>query len=396
MSREAGSARGGKKKIMFTLAILVLVFGVAACLKVQAGTGENGAGWLGGWSDDGAGNSTGVGWVNTNCASQVDITGDKIPDEALKICNGGINDLKLCNIGNPAAVGCGVGSCEDACTVLNARGIDVSNTDYGLNIPTGDGDLTGYAWSENIGWINFNSGDLNGCPSGICSARRVTTPTDHLEGWARIIGIKSEYEKVPSNSGGWQGWVKLNGIAQDGSPYGVSISGGQLQGFGWSGNDAAPELGWIDFSKASIIAPKTITASISATPSIVSDSATPVSIAANVTGGTATGDMVYELDCDNSGTFTDGKFPASGTTGDLSHEFANACTYSATSTVAVRITRDGVSVTPTASVIFGCIDNYCDTNFQCKTQLKDSGCNAICDTTTCKAPQNANWKEVAP
>src|SRR3989344_3175772 len=44
---------------------------------------------------------------------------------------------------------------------------DGSATSYGVNISpmTGTGIFSGYAWSENIGWISFNQGQLTGCPS---------------------------------------------------------------------------------------------------------------------------------------------------------------------------------------------------------------------------------------
>jgi len=40
---------------------------------------------------------------------------------------------------------------------------------YGVNIGS-DGIFSGYAWSENIGWISFNQSELSGCPSGTCRA----------------------------------------------------------------------------------------------------------------------------------------------------------------------------------------------------------------------------------
>jgi hypothetical protein len=112
---------------------------------------------------------------------------------------------------------------------------------YGLNIPAADGNLSGYAWSENIGAMAFDNsgGYLTGCPSGTCSARRVG---DNLEGWARFVEIKKALDI--GNSGGWQGWIKLNPTNG-----GVTIDppSGNLGGYAWS-----DELGWIDFSKAKI------------------------------------------------------------------------------------------------------------------------------------------------
>src|SRR5512133_3036518 len=47
------------------------------------------------------------------------------------------------------------------CTNNNSCG---TSGNYGVNVSTTN--LSGYAWSENIGWITFNSAELSGCPSG--------------------------------------------------------------------------------------------------------------------------------------------------------------------------------------------------------------------------------------
>ncbi len=55
------------------------------------------------------------------------------------------------------------------------------NTGYGVR-QEADGSLSGWAWSSNIGWVSFNPADLAGCPEGTCTAR-VTGNT--MVGWAR-------------------------------------------------------------------------------------------------------------------------------------------------------------------------------------------------------------------
>jgi VCBS repeat-containing protein len=175
-----------KKLAIITIALILLVAAglVAAGLIAQAGSGDNTTGWLWGGSDDGAGNASGLGWISMNNT-------------------------------NPGADG---------------------SVSYGVTIPTGGGNVTGYAWSENLGWINFDPvGPYPASPN--YSAKRVG---DNLEGWARIVYIKEALAQ--GNSGGWEGWIKLKG-----SNYGVSIdpSTGALSGYAWS-----DELGWIDFSGA--------------------------------------------------------------------------------------------------------------------------------------------------
>lgn len=108
---------------------------------------------------------------------------------------------------------------------------------YAVNIPTTNGNLSGYAWSEYYGWISFNASDVSGCPSGTCTAQRTG---DNITGWARILSIRD----AGLNAGGWQGWVSLSG-----SGYGLEVSKmnktGTIPTYAYS-----DELGWIDFSLA--------------------------------------------------------------------------------------------------------------------------------------------------
>jgi hypothetical protein len=121
---------------------------------------------------------------------------------------------------------------------------------YGVQIPMNDGSVTGYAWSENVGWISFNAGDLAGCPSAPCSAQRAS---NKLTGWARIVGIENEL--AAGNSGGWKGWIKLSSVSGDPTAYGIQINAdgtitkGATTSYAWS-----DELGWVDFSKATVTA----------------------------------------------------------------------------------------------------------------------------------------------
>jgi hypothetical protein len=172
-----------RKKISLAAAA-IFIFGLflfLTSIKTFADTSSTGSGWLWGGTDDGAGNTTGLGWISLNNT--------------------------------------------------NTSGA----TSYGVNIPSSGGSLSGYAWSENVGWINFSGASRSG---------------NTIIGSATIQGIADE--AAAGNSGGWQGQISLSGTAQDGSPYGVSIdttkTPNQLSGYGWS-----DELGWIDFSRASIV-----------------------------------------------------------------------------------------------------------------------------------------------
>ncbi|MBC8464888.1 MAG: hypothetical protein H8D63_00735 [Parcubacteria group bacterium] len=170
---------------------LLLVFPAlfSGIVSLRADTSVVSSGWLWGGSDDGIGINTGLGWVSMN-----NTTG-----------GGAIS--------------------------------------YGVSIPADDGDLLGYAYSENMGYIAFDNtaGYLSGCPSGICAAYRVGNV---IKGWARFVEIVD----AGGNAGGNEGWIQLSGTAQDGSSYGVAINVDRtLSGYAWS-----DEFGFIDFSRVSM------------------------------------------------------------------------------------------------------------------------------------------------
>lgn len=87
-----------------------------------------------------------------------------------------------------------------------------------------DRPITGFAWSENAGWLNFEPGFTT-----------ATAHIDHLSGylWSDTVG----WIKLGTDAGG----PYANSNAQD---WGVNRSGdGVLSGFAWSEN-----AGWINFN----------------------------------------------------------------------------------------------------------------------------------------------------
>ena len=98
-------------------------------------------------------------------------------------------------------------------------------TDYGVNIEP-DGTFSGYAWSENIGWISFNKNEFLDCPSGAgtCLAE-VNLSSQEVSGWARALAYGD----------GWDGWISLDG---------VKINGTDFEGWAWG--DFV--VGWISFN----------------------------------------------------------------------------------------------------------------------------------------------------
>jgi hypothetical protein len=226
------------RKWVFTLALFLLVFAAASAVKIHAA--GNGTGWLwgGGAGISGDGTNTNVGWISANRLN-CDSNGDGTTD----------------NVNYPK---CPSGSLAQPIT---------TDDRYGINIPPGNGDVTGYAWSEWIGWLQFDPAGpypATDCGTGGCPSYSTKKDGINLHGWARITEIAREAGL--GNSGGWQGWVKLQGTASDGKPYGVTINddgtfckpgvpttyliNGKNECHGWS-----DELGWIDFSQVKIPMP---------------------------------------------------------------------------------------------------------------------------------------------
>lgn len=123
---------------------------------------------------------------------------------------------------------------------------DGSIIDYGVNVPSGNGLITGNAWSENYGWLSFNQSDLTGCPSTAPATitASITNPgVSDVTGWARFLSVKNAIAQ--NNAGGWLGCVSLSSLNMgDAIKYGVTKVGSVFSGYAWS-----DELGWIDFSR---------------------------------------------------------------------------------------------------------------------------------------------------
>lgn len=105
--------------------------------------------------------------------------------------------------------------------------------DYGVDINS-NGNFSGYAWSEKIGWINFApagpypvSPNYSACLDLPGSEQACNKAGDYtISGWARAL----------SYGGGWDGWIKLNGVS-------IDKTTGDFSGYAWS--DMV--IGWINF-----------------------------------------------------------------------------------------------------------------------------------------------------
>lgn len=123
---------------------------------------------------------------------------------------------------------------------FNCTDIPDCRYDYGVKVDPLTGLFSGYAWSENLGWIYFSPvgpypdlPNYSACLDLPGSVQKCDSTGDYkVSGWAKILSNK--------------GWVSLRGTAQDGSSYGVSWdnTNQELNGMAWSSDD----LGWLSFN----------------------------------------------------------------------------------------------------------------------------------------------------
>lgn len=360
--------------------VFVCLFAIGAAFKTKAGTGDNVTGWIWGGSEDPNDgiindNETGVGWISMNSINCN-------PDSDL-VTEGGAE--------NAAFPNCPSGK---------------ATSNYGVSIPP-SGNLSGYGWSENIGAIAFSGPYLNGCPAGNgdCTARRVG---NDLQGWARIIDIAEA--NADGNSGGWEGWIKLNGVAGNGAPYGVAIEpDGKLRGYAWSGGDSSGyELGAISFRGmttnnteygAEIPGPPEV--SLSADKSIINlDSASlpqNITLTWTVENGAGATCVKSGGDWSSKGNF----IPASNVSETKSEGVSQSIpsvTYRLTCTGPGGVGFGEANVT-TGCGVETCASQQCNSNLMPTGSSDTSACDAL---STCTAPEDCKpkdpgtWIEVEP
>lgn len=124
----------------------------------------------------------------------------------------------------------------------NIGWIEFNPLNGGVFIDDTSGDFSGYAWSDNIGWISFESSDVSGCPSGTCVANVDLTAGGEVIGWAKAL----------SASGGWDGFISMNCINTGTcatSDYKVSYNAtlGEFSGYAWGSS----VIGWLSFKGTS-------------------------------------------------------------------------------------------------------------------------------------------------
>ncbi|HEX8974269.1 MAG TPA: hypothetical protein VF817_02155 [Patescibacteria group bacterium] len=357
------------KKIVLSVAVFAIVFVAAGAARIKAGTGDNMTGWLwGGSKDDTVGTETGAGWISMNDTNS----------------------------------GSGGGS-------------------YGVNLDNTTGKMSGYAWTSNLGYIDFNPQDNcnqgQGYAAASCAAPNssdgvnanggVKRIGNNLVGWARFVEIAKA--SAVGNSGGWDGWIHMNG---------VSINGNVLTGFAWNGetagsaNNMANGLGYIDFNGATLTSSGVTTVTLKAKDS----SGNPVSTI-NIDNNPLPQTIYLTWTSTNASSCTASTAPdrnlwkgskSTNSTGNGDPVVIDSSHKSET----FILTCDGVQSDP-VNITTGCHAKTCDSNAKCNLSTggfdaTDVSNNSTCMTlipagkATCATDSDCaqrsvgGWKEVAP
>lgn len=252
---------------------------------------------------------------------------------------------------------------------------------YGVLLDTGTREISGYAWSPNVGWLSFNrsdtsdppfddpgtAGDLADPNDGSGAIARLSAANEML-GWARFCSVFqsgcSGALRLPSELGGWTGWVKFKGVADDGTAYGVlkSSASDDLTGYAWGG----PVTGWMSFSSKNcdpdgdgqsngtpgcpatgdpvplygvmVAAALTPSATLQAVPSSGAAPLNNVQLTATLSNGPG-GQYIYKFDCTNDGSYEH----TSAATAATTYADPTVCNYASvqTYTAAARIEDTG-------------------------------------------------------
>ncbi len=105
---------------------------------------------------------------------------------------------------------------------IQFSGKTTANASFGVREVLATGVLSGYAWSSNIGWINF-------------SGTQISLTTGVLSGYAQACAAYANKNlcsgALDPNSGGWDGRIHLSGTALNGSTYKIT----QNANCTWSG-----------------------------------------------------------------------------------------------------------------------------------------------------------------
>jgi PKD repeat protein len=108
---------------------------------------------------------------------------------------------------------------------------DGSTIDYGVSIDS-SGNFSGSAWSENIGWVSFDRAQTGNPPlapfnGGSGTIAQYNSSTGYITGWMKVL----------ANGGGWDGWIRFcdDTMPQcSGSGQRAKIVNGEWTGWAWT------------------------------------------------------------------------------------------------------------------------------------------------------------------
>ena len=113
------------------------------------------------------------------------------------------------------------------------------------------GNLSGHAWSSNIGWISFS--ETSGCPSGSGPCQpKVDLSGGGVSGWLRACSATAtkNCQGALASDQSWDGWIRLSGtdhLSPTSSGLGgvtYNTSTGGFSGYAW-GDEI---MGWVKFN----------------------------------------------------------------------------------------------------------------------------------------------------
>jgi len=110
------------------------------------------------------------------------------------------------------------------------------SSNYGVDVDRLTGDFSGYAWSSNIGWIDFGPSPVpRPFPAEPYHGFRLGADGT-VTGWARALS---------ADDNGWDGWIKSDGTATGWSDsVRLNPAGDAFEGYAWGGE----VIGWIEFN----------------------------------------------------------------------------------------------------------------------------------------------------
>ena len=127
-----------------------------------------------------------------------------------------------------------------------------STSPYSVNVipnaGTTAGIFDGFAWSPNIGWISFRSADVAACgPQASLNLDTTSASLGQVSGWARALAGNTS--ATDTDGGGWDGCISMRGASPAyGVSYTSSATTNNLTGYAWGDTN----VGWVSFTNATL------------------------------------------------------------------------------------------------------------------------------------------------